>query len=318
MKSSKWFRILPTGLVVLLASSVIACSAEPSPAPPLILAFDATPAQVNAGESTTLRWVVKEPDSVNIDQGIGSVAAVGKREVSPTTTIAYTLTAINTAGTVSKSVVITVSAAPSPPPDSTPPVITSVSVSSETESSAVISWTTNEPASSQVDYGRSTDYGSTTNLYRELVTSHSVTISGLEPNTTYHFQVKSKDKAKNKALSGDYVFATVAPKSSYVLELLWSEWGRRVETTMMSEIPYLFVKGTVRNASRASMRGMACVMQCWSGDRVVKSEVYVYRGNILPGHHYEFDIQTADDPSVDNVSIEFTDSLGREITLIVK
>ena len=86
----------------------------------------------------------------------------------------------------------------------------------------------------------------------------------------------------------------------------------------MFETSVLFVTGTVRNASRASVRGMACVMQCWSGDALVKSEVRVYPSHILPGYHFDFDIDTADDPAVDNVTIEFTDSLGHEISLIVK
>jgi len=284
----------------------------------LILTFDAAPAQIDAGESTTLRWVVKGVDSVDIDQGIGKAAAVGNREVSPATTIAYTLTAASTAGTASKSVVIVVNPAQLPTPDSTAPVITNVSASSETEMSAVVSWLTDEPASSQAEYGRTADYASITAFDEQLVTSHSVSLDSLEPRTVYHFRVKSTDQAGNEALSGDYTFATAAPKSPYVLELLSFEWGRRVEGHPMLETPVLFIRGTVRNASHATVRGMACTMQCWSGDTLVKSEVDVYPSHILQGYHFDFDIHTADDPAVDNVTIEFTDSLGDEISLIVE
>ena len=310
----RWLWRAAEGLALLAVCSPIGCR----PAPPEILAFDAAPAQINAGESTTLRWVVKGVDTVDIDQGIGKAAAAGSGEVSPATTIAYTLTAANTAGTASKSVVIVVNPAPSLTLDSTAPVITNVSASSETEMSAVVSWSTDEPASSQVEYGRTVDYGSITASDEQLVTSHIVGLESLEPRTFYHFRVKSTDQAGNEALSGDYTFATAAPKSPYVLELLSSEWGRRVEGHPMFETSVLFITGTVRNASRASVTGMACTMQCWSEDTLVKSEVAVYPSHILPGYHFDFDIHTADDPAVDNVTLEFTDSLGDEITLIVK
>ncbi|MCK4330927.1 MAG: fibronectin type III domain-containing protein [Dehalococcoidia bacterium] len=310
----RWLWGAAEGLAFLAVCSLIGCR----PAPPLILTFDAAPAQIDTGESTTLCWVVKGVDSVDIDQGIGKAAAVGNREVSPATTIAYTLTAANPAGTASKSVVIVVNQAQLPTPDSIAPVITNVSASSETEMSAVVSWLTDEPASSQVEYGRTVDYGSTTALDEQLVASHIVGLDSLEPRTFYHFRVKSTDQAGNEALSGDYTFATAAPKSPYVLELLSSEWGRRDEGHPTFETSVLFIRGTVRNASHATVRGMACTMQCWSGDTLVKSEVDVYPSHILQGYHFDFDIHTADDPAVDNVTIEFTDSLGDEISLIVE
>ena len=315
MKTHRRYSLLVLGVLLLLTGPAVACGPG---APPVILALDATPAQITAGESTTLRWVVKEPDSVSIDQGIGDVAAVGNRQLSPASTIAYTLTATNSAGTVSKSVVVTVSTAPPPVPDSTAPVITDVSASSETETSAVVTWTTNEAGSSQVEYGRSAQYGSTTVLDEELVATHSATLSGLQPNTVYHFRVKSRDAAENEALSGDYVFATPPPKSPYVLELLWSEWGRRTDEAILLEATSLFIRGSVRNTGRSTIRSMACAMQCWSGDTLVKFEVDMHHGTMMPGQHYDFDIETADDPAVDNVTIEFTDSQGQEITLIVK
>ena len=56
-----------------------------------------------------------------------------------------------------------------------------------------ITWTTDVPADSQVQYGPTTIYGSTTPLDRTLVTSHSVTITGLSRRTPYMFQVLSRD-----------------------------------------------------------------------------------------------------------------------------
>ncbi len=90
------------------------------------------------------------------------------------------------------------------------PVISSVAVSNITQTSATVSWTTNVGATTQVDYGTSSAYGSSTTLNSSLVTSHSQTLSGLTPNTVYHYRVRSKDSGNNETLSNDAVFATNA------------------------------------------------------------------------------------------------------------
>ena len=58
-----------------------------------------------------------------------------------------------------------------------------------------ITWTTDVPADSQVQYGPTTAYGSSTAVDRTLVTSHSVTITGLARKAQYFFQVLSRDAA---------------------------------------------------------------------------------------------------------------------------
>jgi PKD repeat protein len=311
-----WHIFLLTGLALLSVCSFISCR----PGPPAIMLFSATPSEINNGQSTNLKWDIKDAASVTIDQGIGEVAATGSVELSPAKTIAYTLTATNAGGTVSKSVVVYVNPPPPTPPDTTPPVIKNVSASSETETGAVITWSTNEPGSSQVEYGKTTGYGLTATS-DELATAHSITLSGLEPNTVYHYRVKSKDKAGNEASSTDGTFITSQEKSPYSLELQSLEWGRRTDSvrfgsTVISEKEYLFIKGTVQNKSQATLRAVICTMNCWDGDTLVKYEVYVYHGPALPGLVFSFDIQTADDPTVNNVTIDFADSLGREIEVI--
>ncbi len=314
----RWYIVLLACLALLSVYSFISCR----PGPPAIILFSATPSEINLGQSTTLKWDIKDAASVTIDQGIGEVDATGSVELSPAKTIAYTLTATNAGGTVSKSVVIYVNPPPPPPTDTTPPVIKNVSASSETETGAVITWTTNEPGSSQVEYGKTTEYDLTASS-DELTTAHSITLSGLEANTYYHYQVKSKDKAGNEASSADYSFATAVPKSEYSLELQSLEWGRRNDSISFgsSVIPgkeYLFVKCTLQNKSQAILRAVICTMNCWNGDTLVKYEIYVYRGSALPGYVFSFDIQTDDDPTVNNVTVDFADYLGREIEVIKK
>lgn len=92
--------------------------------------------------------------------------------------------------------------------DTTPPVITNVTSANVTQTTATITWATNEASDSQVEYGTTTAYGSTTTLGPALVTSHSQPLSGLTANTLYHVRVKSRDVAGNLATSTDSTFTT--------------------------------------------------------------------------------------------------------------
>ena len=89
------------------------------------------------------------------------------------------------------------------PTDTTPPTISNLScpVTTVTSSTAAISWTTNELANSLVDYGSTTGYGFTQGNSADSDTSHSVTLVGLSPSTSYYFQAKSQDAAGNMASS---------------------------------------------------------------------------------------------------------------------
>lgn len=94
-------------------------------------------------------------------------------------------------------------------PDTQPPVITNVRAGEITRRSAAITWTTDEPADSQVEYwrpGSSTE--STTALDANLVTSHRVGLTGLVRGTTYNYRVRSADAAGNVSYSVANLFKT--------------------------------------------------------------------------------------------------------------
>ncbi|MEO8659888.1 MAG: fibronectin type III domain-containing protein [Bryobacteraceae bacterium] len=76
-------------------------------------------------------------------------------------------------------------------------------------SGATITWTSSAPASTQVFYGLTTSYGSSTALDSTLVTAHTATISSLSPSTTYYFQVQSKDASGSLVVAAGS-FATPA------------------------------------------------------------------------------------------------------------
>jgi uncharacterized lipoprotein YddW (UPF0748 family) len=94
--------------------------------------------------------------------------------------------------------------------DTIPPVISDVTVTQITDSSARVNWLTDKAASSMVEYGLSVSYSaSVTNA--ALVNAHSVPLSGLAANSTYHFRVRSRDAQGNLGTSGDFMFATALP-----------------------------------------------------------------------------------------------------------
>ena len=94
--------------------------------------------------------------------------------------------------------------------DTTGPVISNVSGGVPTSNGTIVTWTTNEPADSQVEYGTTTAYGDSTPIDNGLVTSHSVPVSGLLPSTLYHYRVRSTDAVGNPSVSGDFTFTTAA------------------------------------------------------------------------------------------------------------
>lgn len=122
-----------TVFVGVLMLSVSACKKKvPAPAPPpppkietpaaptapaaRITNFSVEPRSIQSGQSATLNWAVANATDISINNGIGSVAANGTRQVFPTSTTTYTLTASSAGGNDTRSVTVDVSSPPPPPP----------------------------------------------------------------------------------------------------------------------------------------------------------------------------------------------------------
>ena len=93
--------------------------------------------------------------------------------------------------------------------DATGPVISNIQATTITETSAVITWDTDESSDSLVEFGLTSEYGST-EPDAAMTSSHSVLISGLTAGTTYHFRVTSADVLTNSSTSDDNTFDTTA------------------------------------------------------------------------------------------------------------
>ncbi|MGC1089477.1 MAG: immunoglobulin domain-containing protein, partial [Candidatus Acidiferrum sp.] len=90
------------------------------------------------------------------------------------------------------------------------PAISGVTTTQVSSTGAMISWATDQAASSQVDYGTTTSYGSSSALNTTMVSSHSVGLSSLKASTLYHYRVESTNSAGSLGTSGDFTFTTAS------------------------------------------------------------------------------------------------------------
>jgi hypothetical protein len=88
-----------------------------------------------------------------------------------------------------------------------PAVISNIQSGNITSSGATITWSTDVNADSQVEYGPTAQYGFLTPIDLTAVQSHSMNVTGLTPNVTYHFRVRSRND-NGTAISSDNAFTT--------------------------------------------------------------------------------------------------------------
>ena len=196
----------------------------PDTTPPTVFLVESTAVTAN---SATINWVTDEPADGQVEYGpttaygaatnLAAAVTLGHSfsltGLLPGTTYHYRVLSKDAAGnlTTSNDFTFTTNV-----PDTTAPAITAVGNSNVTQSTATITWTTDEPADSQIEYGLTPAFGSVTPLNAALVTAHSVNLSSLTPNTTYHYRVLSKDAAGNAASSapGSFTTATTPPPAA--------------------------------------------------------------------------------------------------------
>jgi peptidoglycan-associated lipoprotein len=95
----------------------------PTPAPPAkaeINSFTAEPSTIEKGQASTLAWSISNATDMTISEGVGAVQSQGQRQVFPSETTTYTLTARGPGGMDEKSVTVTVTTPPPPPPPAPP------------------------------------------------------------------------------------------------------------------------------------------------------------------------------------------------------
>jgi hypothetical protein len=92
------------------------------------------------------------------------------------------------------------------------------------DTAATITWTTISPSSSQVQYGPTTDLGSSSALSTALVTNHAVLLTNLTPGTGYYFNAVSTANG-SQYVSSNYFFVTTNYVISTLIFDLTNTWG---------------------------------------------------------------------------------------------
>ena len=114
------------------------------------------------------------------------------------------------------------------PLDTEGPKITGVKIDvlpmgeNDTTASVIISWQTNKPATTLVEYGEGVVGGTYDNQSVEdisLSTSHTVIVKELTAASSYHYRLVSADKRGNETVTQDYTFVTPTKEKS-ILQLI--------------------------------------------------------------------------------------------------
>ena len=108
--------------------------------------------------------------------------------------------------------------------DTTPPSIYNIQSTDITQQSAMILWDTDESATSIVEFGTTTGYGTVSSTVG-LAASHSKQLTNLTPGTLYHFKVTSADVAHNSATSLDQTFSTLSASAQCTESWSCSDWS---------------------------------------------------------------------------------------------
>lgn len=175
----------------------------------------------------SITWTTNEPTRSKIAYGTSTAYAIetglsssfassftqSLTGLTASTTYHFRITAKDPAGNMTSTGDMTfTTASVVPPADTTLPVISGISVGGIASTTATITWTTNELATSKVYYGTTTPLslsGASFISDASLVTGHTKTLSGLTASTTHYYVIESKDSVGNTATSTENSFTTL-------------------------------------------------------------------------------------------------------------
>jgi hypothetical protein len=203
------FRIRSRNIVGLLVTSADGLLEPPAPVVSNVVVSNIQ------GTSVVINWVTDQPADTQIEFGTTTNLGLfntlapalvtshnhGMNTLQPANQYYFRVRSRNAAGVLGTSAIMSFITPP-------PAVISNVAVANVTATTATITWTTDLPANSRIEYGLTTSYSSLTTLDPALVTSHTHTITGLAPGTTYFFQVRSITGQNTLTKVGGFTFTT--------------------------------------------------------------------------------------------------------------
>jgi len=190
------------------------------------------------GETTAkISWVTNVACTSNVDiEGGGSSGSQGTPDMvtshtvtlvglKPKTTYKFVTRSIDQFGNVARGPQMSFTTTA----DTTPPKITnqqsqvtSTGSGENIKYQLIVTWETDEPATSKIEYGPgmgTASYPLSSKEDLSLNITHTVIISDLPPNSLYHYRIKTVDKSGNISFSEDSTIVT-PPKQRNIFEII--------------------------------------------------------------------------------------------------
>ena len=149
--------------------------------------------------------------------------AVTLSSLQPLTTYYFYVTSTDAAGHLSKDNNAGAEYSFTTGRDTTPPVISNIKEPVVDSQNIVVSWQTDKPTDSQIEYGTvaSTSdgaYDKATTLDTTLSTFHVATLANLAASTAYYFRIMANDANSNRAYSDEQKVTTTASDVAVIYE----------------------------------------------------------------------------------------------------
>jgi hypothetical protein len=219
MDTSKCFWTLIQCIAILSLASAITVSGQPA-SPPLIFNVAATGVTAT---TATITWSTTKPADSQVAYFLGTAKPKWTPCCSPSNSTSHSVTVTGlTPNTGYNFFVESMPTGGSTPIDSTTSTfhtsaafsISNVAATNITETTAIITWTTNQKADSQVAYFIGSAKPKWTACCRPSnTTAHSVTLTGLMPDALYNFFVESMPTGGSKPIdSASSAFQTPSTK----------------------------------------------------------------------------------------------------------
>ncbi|MFC1853307.1 lamin tail domain-containing protein [candidate division CSSED10-310 bacterium] len=298
--------------IIFLNASYWLAGSEPDTTPPVI---ESGPSTTSSDCHVVIAWVTDEFSNSTVEYGLNlpysmvvSAAQMVKGHeivitgLTPSETYHYRVGSEDARGNgPTWSADDTFSTGPSQAPS----IISGPAVTNITGTSAVITWETDEPATSVVDYGLTASYDQAeTDL--SYVIDHAVTLTGLDPTTEYHYQVSSTDScAQGPTSSPDDQFTTTENAidlSGWSIHQANSTQSYTFGSVTLPAGAYLIL---ARNIDKTSFEST------W-GVTLSDSTVYINSAEVLPMINGDetFELRDNDGIAVDGPTVAMSGSAG--------
>ena len=183
-----------------------------------------------SNSSVQISWLTDKDTSSTVEYGVASGVYLNRAVPNAPWAIEHSVTLANLPGgrvyyfrcrSVDASGVESISGQQSfATPGVTSPLISAIQATGLTETTALITWETDQPSTSQVDYGLTSTYNIQTAVDTLATTTHSVPIANLSKSSTYHFRARSRNQSSLESVSGDSTFLTPDLSGPQITDIL--------------------------------------------------------------------------------------------------